>query len=163
MTSTGATIGPGSSTAANRTIIRPGGASTSQPPLPAAHAQLIAGWLSVAVMGSCGIGHFAPGRDAVGLGLNKRADSGARAGPSQMRVPSARSTAGQFGGRTAGLYGRGNLMTTTSREEPPDTACACGHTAEEHDSVAARYCRATADGAMGRRCICIPASMPRPR
>ena len=39
-------------------------------------------------------------------------------------------------------------MTTTLRTDPPpDTVCACGHTAEEHDSVASRYCQATAEGA----------------
>ncbi|WP_422275773.1 RGCVC family protein [Trebonia sp.] len=55
-------------------------------------------------------------------------------------------------------------MTTPSRvEPPPDTACACGHTAAEHDSVASRYCQATTQGAIQRRCICVPASMPRPR
>jgi hypothetical protein len=54
-------------------------------------------------------------------------------------------------------------MTTTSRgEPPPDTACACGHPAEEHDAVASRYCRATAEGGMSRRCICVPVAMPRP-
>ena len=38
-------------------------------------------------------------------------------------------------------------MTTTSRAEPPpDTPCPCGHTAEEHDSVASRYCQATVPG-----------------
>jgi len=74
-----------------------------------AHDQLIEGWLSVAVMGSCGIGHFARGLGAVGLGCNKRTDSGARSGPWQMHVPSARSTADQFGDRTAGLYGKATL------------------------------------------------------
>jgi hypothetical protein len=53
--------------------------------------------------------------------------------------------------------------TTTSRgEPPPDTACACGHPAEEHDPVASRYCQATADGGMHRRCMCVPVAMPRP-
>jgi hypothetical protein len=54
-------------------------------------------------------------------------------------------------------------MTTTSRgEPPPDTPCPCGHTADEHDAVAARYCQATAQGGMHRRCICVPVSVPRP-
>jgi hypothetical protein len=69
MTSTGATIGPREQ---HRPLTAPSSGwapSTSQRRYSAAHAQLIAGWLSVAVMGSCGIGHFAPGRGAVGLGL----------------------------------------------------------------------------------------------
>jgi hypothetical protein len=48
-------------------------------------------------------------------------------------------------------------MTTTSRDKPPpDAPCPCGHTADEHDSVAARYCLATAEGALERDCMCVP-------
>ena len=69
MTSTGATIGPREQ---HRPLPHNHQAGRPRPRnrrYSAAHAQLIAGWLSVAVMGSCGIGHFAPGRGAVGLGL----------------------------------------------------------------------------------------------
>jgi hypothetical protein len=43
------------------------------------------------------------------------------------------------------------------------TLCACGHSADEHDAVAARYCRATASGSLRRDCVCVVASGPMPR
>jgi hypothetical protein len=45
---------------------------------------------------------------------------------------------------------------------PPDAMCPCGHTADEHDSLASRYCRATVTGALTRGCMCVPvtASLP---
>jgi hypothetical protein len=57
--------------------------------------------------------------------------------------------------------GRRPEMTTTSRgEPPPDAPCPWGHTPDEHDSVASRYCRATVLGALDRSCMCVPASLP---
>ena len=50
------------------------------------------------------------------------------------------------------------MMTTPRGEPPPDTPCPCGHTADEHDPVASRYCRATAEGALQRGCMCVPVS-----
>ena len=51
-------------------------------------------------------------------------------------------------------------MTTTSRSGPPsDAPCACGHGADEHDSLASRYCLATAEGALDRGCMCVPTSV----
>jgi hypothetical protein len=58
------------------------------------------------------------------------------------------------------LSGEGNLMTTTpSGESPTDAPCPCGHTAEEHDSLASRYCLATAEGSLDRGCMCAPVSI----
>ena len=55
-------------------------------------------------------------------------------------------------------------MTTESRcETPLTTLCACGHPVADHDSVALRYCRATASGSLHRGCICDVASGPMPR
>jgi hypothetical protein len=58
-------------------------------------------------------------------------------------------------------------MTLESRCETPLTTltilCACGHRMAEHDSVAARYCRATASGDLHRDCVCTVASGPMPR
>jgi hypothetical protein len=55
-------------------------------------------------------------------------------------------------------------MTLESRYETPlTTLCACGHPMEEHDPVAARYCRATASGDLERGCICVVTSGPPPR
>jgi hypothetical protein len=34
------------------------------------------------------------------------------------------------------------------------TICACGHPLDKHDPIAARYCRATANGELPRGCIC---------
>jgi hypothetical protein len=52
-------------------------------------------------------------------------------------------------------------MTTPSHGEPPsDASCLCGHTADEHDSVALRYCKATVEGALTRGCMCVPAALP---
>jgi hypothetical protein len=54
-------------------------------------------------------------------------------------------------------------MTTTSSGEPsPDAPCPCGHGADQHDSVASRYCKATALGALDRVCMCVPAPVPFP-
>jgi hypothetical protein len=39
--------------------------------------------------------------------------------------------------------------------------CHCGHESHEHDSVAARYCTATATWIIDRGCICRPLP-PRP-
>ncbi|WP_425550972.1 RGCVC family protein [Actinoallomurus oryzae] len=48
-------------------------------------------------------------------------------------------------------------------ETPLPTLCACGHPVDEHDAVAARYCRATASGSLHRDCICVVTSGPLPR
>lgn len=32
--------------------------------------------------------------------------------------------------------------------------CHCGHTDDQHDAVAARYCRVTLSEALGRSCTC---------
>jgi len=77
--------------------------------------------------------------------------------------PPARACAGgEAHGRVARrpdrwiLSGEGNLMTTTpSGESPADAPCPCGHTADEHDPLASRYCRATAEGALDRACMCV--------
>jgi hypothetical protein len=55
-------------------------------------------------------------------------------------------------------------MTLESQcETPLITLCACGHSMAEHDSVAARFCRATASGDLHRKCVCTVASGPMPR
>ncbi|HEY5400787.1 MAG TPA: RGCVC family protein [Trebonia sp.] len=52
-------------------------------------------------------------------------------------------------------------MTTTSRgKPPPEVPCPCGHGADEHDALAARYCRATAEGGFTRSCMCVRAVSP---
>jgi hypothetical protein len=52
-------------------------------------------------------------------------------------------------------------MTTTSRGELPSGApCPCGHSADEHDALASRYCRATINGGLDRGCMCVRASVP---
>jgi len=54
-------------------------------------------------------------------------------------------------------------MTTTSHGQSlPEVPCPCGHGADEHDSVASRYCKATTLGALDRRCMCVSASVPFP-
>jgi len=50
--------------------------------------------------------------------------------------------------------------TTPSHGEPPPDMCVCGHPADEHDLVAARYCKATVESALTRGCMCVPASVP---
>jgi hypothetical protein len=58
----------------------------------------------------------------------------------------------------------GEPMTLQGNFETPlPTLCACGHNADEHDAVAARYCRATASGSLRRDCVCVVASGPMPR
>ena len=53
------------------------------------------------------------------------------------------------------------LMTTPSHDDPkPDTSCLCGHTADEHDLIASRYCKATVANALTRDCMCVPVSLP---
>ncbi len=48
-------------------------------------------------------------------------------------------------------------ITTPSHGEPPsDTVCLCGHAADEHDLIAARYCRATVTSSLTRACMCVP-------
>lgn len=52
-------------------------------------------------------------------------------------------------------------MTLEARcETPLTTLCACGHSMAEHDSVAARYCSATASGDLHRDCVCTVVSGP---
>ena len=53
--------------------------------------------------------------------------------------------------------------TQQYEETQPVTLCACGHPVADHDSVAARYCRATASGSLRRDCVCAVASGPMPR
>jgi hypothetical protein len=56
------------------------------------------------------------------------------------------------------------LITTPSSGKPsPDAPCPCGHTADEHDAVASRYCRATAEAGLDRGCMCVSAPLPIPR
>ena len=43
---------------------------------------------------------------------------------------------------------------------PEIPLCQCGHSAGEHDAVAARYCRATVSGELPRGCICVPVAGP---
>src|ERR1700677_448428 len=91
-------------------------------------------WRSVTVMGSSEIGCFACGLGAV--------DSGVTA--------CLRWTLRE-----------GTLMTAPSHgEPPPDTPCPCGHSADEHDPIASRYCRATVEGGLSRGCMCVPAPVP---
>jgi hypothetical protein len=54
-------------------------------------------------------------------------------------------------------------QTEPQHETPSVTLCACGHPVEDHDAVAARYCRATASGSLRRDCVCAVASGPMPR
>jgi hypothetical protein len=52
-------------------------------------------------------------------------------------------------------------MTTPSHAEPlTDGLCPCGHTADEHDTLAARYCRATVLGSLDRSCMCVSVPVP---
>ena len=52
-------------------------------------------------------------------------------------------------------------MTTPEHAEPrPDAPCPCGHSANEHDSLASRYCRATIAGGLDRNCMCVTVSVP---
>jgi hypothetical protein len=53
-------------------------------------------------------------------------------------------------------------MTASSPGELPstDAPCPCGHDADEHDSLASRYCRATAAGGLDRGCMCVRVSTP---
>ncbi|HEX3713680.1 MAG TPA: RGCVC family protein [Trebonia sp.] len=51
-------------------------------------------------------------------------------------------------------------MTTPSPDEQPEAACPCGHAADEHDSLASRYCRATVTGGLDRGCMCVRVSAP---
>lgn len=55
-------------------------------------------------------------------------------------------------------------MTTASggAPPPPGEPCPCGHTADEHDDLASRYCQATVQGGLPRSCMCVPASSPGP-
>jgi hypothetical protein len=55
------------------------------------------------------------------------------------------------------------MTTPTHGELPTDVQCPCGHTADEHDSLAARYCRATVTGDLDRGCMCVLAAMPLPQ
>jgi hypothetical protein len=52
------------------------------------------------------------------------------------------------------------MTTAPSGDPPPDAPCPCGHSAEEHDPVAVRYCQATAMGGLPRGCICVPGAPP---
>jgi hypothetical protein len=55
-------------------------------------------------------------------------------------------------------------MTTSAQGQPlPDAVCPCGHTAEQHDFLASRYCRATITSALDRGCMCVTASVLLPR
>lgn len=48
-------------------------------------------------------------------------------------------------------------MDDDSRD--PDRTCdTCGHTLSAHDVISARYCAATAAGALTRACVCPPAT-----
>ncbi|MGD0702764.1 MAG: RGCVC family protein [Trebonia sp.] len=53
-----------------------------------------------------------------------------------------------------------HITTPSNGDPPPDAPCPCGHTADEHDLVASRYCRATVASALTRACMCVPASVP---
>ena len=55
-------------------------------------------------------------------------------------------------------------MTSPAHVEPPaDVQCPCGHPADQHDSLSARYCRATVVGGLDRGCMCVLAAAPLPR
>jgi hypothetical protein len=54
-------------------------------------------------------------------------------------------------------------VTKSPAETPPVTLCACRHPVDDHDSVATRYCQATASGSLARGCVCAVASGPMPR
>jgi hypothetical protein len=55
----------------------------------------------------------------------------------------------------------GNLLTASSDGEPlQDAPCPCGHSADEHDAVAFRYCEATTRAGLTRGCMCVPATAP---
>ena len=44
------------------------------------------------------------------------------------------------------------------------TACdVCGHPLETHDRIAERFCRATLEHALARKCICPPPDVPHVR
>jgi hypothetical protein len=52
-------------------------------------------------------------------------------------------------------------MTTPSQgDHTADGRCPCGHSADEHDSLASRYCRATAVNGLDRGCMCVRVSAP---
>jgi hypothetical protein len=55
------------------------------------------------------------------------------------------------------------MTLESSHETALTTLCACGHPMEEHDPIAARYCRATTSGDLQRGCICVVTSGPPPR
>jgi hypothetical protein len=52
-------------------------------------------------------------------------------------------------------------MSPSAGESSLDPSCQCGHTAAEHDSLAARYCQATVTGHLTRDCMCAVAALPR--
>ena len=55
-------------------------------------------------------------------------------------------------------------MTTPQTSPAPVVAlCHCGHTEDEHDVVAARYCRATLSNVLRRGCTCHPEEEKAPR
>lgn len=42
----------------------------------------------------------------------------------------------------------------TNSPAPATDVCHCGHTQQEHDAVALRYCRATSADGLQRACTC---------
>jgi hypothetical protein len=53
------------------------------------------------------------------------------------------------------------MTTPPHGENPADPSCPCGHTADEHDLLASRYCLATVSGGLTRVCMCMPVPVSR--
>ncbi|WP_019872882.1 RGCVC family protein [Sporichthya polymorpha] len=45
-------------------------------------------------------------------------------------------------------------MITSVSASPATELCHCGHAEDEHDQIAARYCRATESAGLERGCTC---------
>jgi hypothetical protein len=48
-------------------------------------------------------------------------------------------------------------MTPPASADESAELCRCGHESDQHDPMAARYCRATRSGGLQRGCICAAA------
>lgn len=51
-----------------------------------------------------------------------------------------------------------NTTTTGDGHDPNGSCDVCGHPVSAHDVISARYCAATASGALTRACVCPPAA-----
>jgi hypothetical protein len=48
----------------------------------------------------------------------------------------------------------GTIQSDHADERPESEICSCGHPRSLHDSIATRYCDATAAGELIRDCVC---------